>query len=231
MKRRKIASLGFAFVLVVAVIGGATASPTTKHVITRRVITSGGATVAGGSITMNSTLGQTIIGPVTSVSGSIGAGYWYAEVGKDTTTIWARFKEVDPNEALVEINVRQSVFYPDQPGVNYITVQGYALEQAAAPWSPPTAEQIGLIGTHWSKGWTIEGNTIRYSTCTGLTLGKHGDEFDNTHNMFGAIERALKRGWNRETIEARSGCCRAGRTARRPGGSPRSCRWSTDPRA
>jgi len=42
-------------------------------------------------------------------------------------------------------------------------------------WAPPTAQQIGLIGTHWSKGWIIENNTIRYSVCTGVTLGKYGD--------------------------------------------------------
>ncbi|MFU8768538.1 MAG: hypothetical protein ACNA7H_02285, partial [Desulfotignum sp.] len=51
---------------------------------------------------------------------------------------------------------------------------------AAPNWAPPTAEQVGLIGTHWSKGWIIEDNHISHSTCTGITLGKHGDEFDNT---------------------------------------------------
>ena len=40
--------------------------------------------------------------------------------------------------------------------------------------------QIGLIGTHWSKGWIIENNIISHSVCTGITLGKYGDEFDNT---------------------------------------------------
>ncbi len=127
-------------------------------------------------------------------------GYWFAEVDKQATTIWAQFKGVDPNQALVEINVRQSVFCPDKAGRSFITVRGFRLEQAAAPWSPPTAEQIGLIGTHWSKGWVIEDNTIRYSTCTGLTLGKHGDEFDNTHNYYRTIRLGLKNGWNRETI-------------------------------
>ena len=127
-------------------------------------------------------------------------GCWFAEVGEASTTIWAQFKEVDPNEALVEINVRQSVFYPEEPSMNYITVRGFTLEQAATPWSPPTAEQIGLIGTHWSKGWIIEDNTIQYSTCSGLTLGKHGDEFDNKYDYYRTIEEGLKWGWNKETI-------------------------------
>jgi alpha-L-arabinofuranosidase len=105
---------------------------------------------------------------------------WFAEVNKQNTVIWAQFKGINPNEQRVEINVRQSVFYPDQPGRNFITVRGFTLCDAATPWSPPTAEQIGLIGTHWSKGWIIESNVIHHSTCVGITLGKHGDKFDNT---------------------------------------------------
>jgi alpha-L-arabinofuranosidase len=96
------------------------------------------------------------------------------------TTIWAQFKGVDPNEAEVEINVRRPSSTPTSRGVNFITVRGFTMMHAATPWAPPTAEQIGLIGTHWSKGWIIENNDISYSTCTGITLGKHGDEFDNT---------------------------------------------------
>jgi len=91
---------------------------------------------------------------------------WFASVDQKNTTLWAQFKSLDPNVETVEINVRQSVFYPEKPGVNYITVQGFTLEHAATPWAPPTAEQIGLIGTHWSRGWVIESNTIRYSACS-----------------------------------------------------------------
>jgi len=105
---------------------------------------------------------------------------WFARVDEADTTIWAQFHGVDPNQRLVEINVRQAVFYPDQPGRNYITVRGFTMRHAATPWAPPTAEQIGLIGTHWSKGWVIEDNVISHSVCTGIALGKHGDEHNNT---------------------------------------------------
>lgn len=129
---------------------------------------------------------------------------WFASVEAKTTTLYAQFPNANPNEALVEINVREAVVYPSRPGVNYITVRGFTLEQAAPNWAPPTAEQVGLIGTHWSKGWIIEGNTIRYSSCTGLTLGKYGDAYDNTgetaKGYIATIRRALKKGWNRETI-------------------------------
>ncbi|MBN1489435.1 MAG: carbohydrate-binding protein [Phycisphaerae bacterium] len=132
-------------------------------------------------------------------------GLWFAHVDESKTTIRAQFKDTDPNEAEVEINVRQSVFYPDKPGVNYITVRGFTLMHAATPWAPPTAEQIGLIGTHWSKGWLIEDNDIRYSTCVGITLGKHGDEYDNTsqntaEGYVKTIERGLANGWSKDNI-------------------------------
>ncbi|MCX5636912.1 MAG: carbohydrate-binding protein [Planctomycetota bacterium] len=130
---------------------------------------------------------------------------WFAQVDQSNTTIWAQFRDVNPNDGQVEINVRRTVFYPDKTGINYLTVRGFTMMHAATPWSPPTAEQIGLIGTNWSKGWIIENNDIRYSVCTGITLGKHGDEFDNTsadtaEGYVKTIERALTRGWSKDNI-------------------------------
>lgn len=133
------------------------------------------------------------------------ARLWFANVDGQNTTIWAQFKDADPNAELVEINVRQTVFYPDQPGRNYITVRGLTMRHAATNWAPPTAEQIGLLGTHWSKGWLIEDNVITHSVCSGIALGKHGDEFDNTsadtaEGYVLTIERAIAQGWGKENI-------------------------------
>jgi len=130
---------------------------------------------------------------------------WFGQVDEANTTIWAQFRGVNPNEAEVEINVRQTVFYPAKPGVNFITVHSFTMMHAATPWAPPTAEQIGLIGTHWSRGWLIENNDIRYSTCVGIALGKHGDKWDNTsqntaEGYVKTIERALEKGWSKENI-------------------------------
>jgi alpha-N-arabinofuranosidase len=130
---------------------------------------------------------------------------WFGQVDETNTTIWAQFSGVNPNETEVEINVRRTVFYPDKPGINYLTVRGFTMMHAATPWAPPTAEQIGLIGTHWSKGWIIEDNDIRYSTCVGITLGKYGDQWDNTsqnsaEGYVETINRALKNGWSKENI-------------------------------
>lgn len=130
---------------------------------------------------------------------------WFGQVDQTNTTIWAQFKGVNPNEQLVEINVRRTVFYPEKPGINYITVRGLTMRQAATPWAPPTAEQIGLIGTHWSRGWIIENNIVSHSKCVGVALGKYGDEWDNkssnsAEGYVGTINRALTNGWNKETI-------------------------------
>ena len=132
---------------------------------------------------------------------------WFGQVEGESTTIWAQFKGVNPNEQLVEINVRRTVFYPDQPGRSFITVRGFMLRHAATPWAPPTAEQIGLIGTHWSKGWIIESNIVSHSICSGIALGKHGDQFDNTsantaEGYVKTIERAQAHpiAWTRENI-------------------------------
>lgn len=130
---------------------------------------------------------------------------WFGQVDGKSTTIWAQFKGVDPNRQPVEINVRQTVFYPEKTGIDYITVRGFTLEDAATQWAPPTAEQIGVIGPHWSKGWIIENNLIRNSICSGISLGKYGDQWDNTsaNSAVGyvkTIERALANGWTRENI-------------------------------
>ena len=93
---------------------------------------------------------------------------WYAEVDGEQTKIWGRFGTFNPNDEEVEINVRQSVFYPDNTGITYLTVRGFTMRHAATPWAPPTAEQIGLIGTHWSKGWIIEVSGLEiWSQCEG----------------------------------------------------------------
>lgn len=131
---------------------------------------------------------------------------WFGKSDSEFTRIWVNCGDLNPNEELTEINVRQSVIYPSNPGINYITVQGFSLSQAATPWSPPTTEQIGLIGTNWSKGWIIEQNTVTHSRCTGITLGKYFDREDgliefgfNAH--FQTVKRILERGdWTKENV-------------------------------
>ncbi len=132
------------------------------------------------------------------------APLWFAQANNENTVIWTRFVNADPNRHLVEINARRAIFYPEKTGVNFITVRGFTMRHAAPPWAPPTAEQMGLIGTHWSKGWIIESNVISDSACSGIALGKYGDEWDNrsesAEGYVATIKRALTNGWNKQTV-------------------------------
>ncbi|MFB9956204.1 right-handed parallel beta-helix repeat-containing protein [Cellulomonas denverensis] len=135
---------------------------------------------------------------------------WFAEVSEEVTTIWANFQDADPNAALVEINVRPSVFTPDRTHIDYLTVRGFELAQAATPWAPPTAEQLGLIGPRWARGWIIEDNLIRDATCAGISLGRTAAGGDNFATERGdkpgyqyqleSVFSALNQGWDREHI-------------------------------
>jgi hypothetical protein len=98
---------------------------------------------------------------------------WFTVQEDGRTLLYANFHGVDPNAALVEINVRRNCFYPDRTGVDYITLSGFAVKQAATTWAPPTAYQEGMVGPHWSKGWIIEDCEISDSKCSGVSLGKY----------------------------------------------------------
>ncbi len=156
---------------------------------------------------------EKVINPVpdTKIKDTEGSVYtWYCESDASNTTIWANFQKSDPGKALIEISTRRTCFYPDKPGVNFITIRGFHISQAATQWAAPTAEQIGMIATHWNKGWIIENNVISNSKCSGITLGK---ERGTGHNVWSAnksidgslhyIEvtfRTLRNGWNKANI-------------------------------
>lgn len=136
---------------------------------------------------------------------------WYTcQDGKDTV-IYANFQDADPNREIVEINVRRTCFLPDKTGVDYITLSGFSIRQAATQWAPPTAYQDGMVGPHWSKGWIIEDCEISDSRCSGISLGKYlqpNNENknstthlkDGTQNERDAVCQALNEGWKKENI-------------------------------
>jgi len=153
---------------------------------------------------LNSEANTTIIDPE-------GSTYtWYCETDEHNTTIWANFHQYNPNKELVEISTRRTVFYPEKPGVNYLTIQGFHISQAATQWAAPTAEQIGMIATHWNKGWIIENNVISNSKCSGITLGKEratghnvwlGDRsIDGSLHYIEVTFRTLRNGWSKDNI-------------------------------
>ncbi len=135
---------------------------------------------------------------------------WFATVDADTTTIMCNFQNFDPNENTIEINVRRSCFYPDKTGINYITVRGFEMAHAACPWTPPTSDQIGMVGPNWSKGWIIENNDLHDAKCSAISLGKEGSTGHNLASRIGrrsghrrqmeAMFMALQAGWSKDKI-------------------------------
>lgn len=135
---------------------------------------------------------------------------WFASVDADYTTIYANFGNANPNKETVEIAVRPTCFYPTRQGLNYITIQGFHISQAATQWGAPTAEQVGMVATHWSKGWIIENNRMKNSRCNGITLGKErgtghnlestDSRLDGTAHYIEVIFNTLRHGWSRANV-------------------------------
>lgn len=133
---------------------------------------------------------------------------WFGEVDDEKTVIYANFQGADPNQEMVEINVRKCCFFPERTGVNYITVRGFEMMHAATSWAPPTAMQEGLIGANWSRGWVIENNIIHDSKCSGISIGKEESTGNNDFTRFyrkpgyqyqmEAVFKARQIGWSRE---------------------------------
>ncbi|MBO5952751.1 MAG: right-handed parallel beta-helix repeat-containing protein [Oscillospiraceae bacterium] len=135
---------------------------------------------------------------------------WYAQVDNCTTTFLCNFQEIDPNQALIEINVRKCCFYPRKTGVNYITLRGFDIAHAACPFAPPTADQIAMVGPNWSKGWIIENNHLHDAKCCAISLGKEGSTGDNESRkkerksshiyQLEAVFSGLRAGWDIDNI-------------------------------
>lgn len=135
---------------------------------------------------------------------------WFAEVDAEHTTIYANFGQANPNKSVVEVSVRPTCFYPTRTGLDYITIRGFHFSQAATQWAAPTAEQVGMVSTHWCKGWIIEDNVIRNSRANGITLGKerssghnldcNDPRLDGTLHYVEVIFNALRRGWNKDNV-------------------------------
>jgi len=135
---------------------------------------------------------------------------WFAQVSADNTTIYANFQGADPRKEYVEINVRKSCFYPLETGIDYITVKGFEMAHAASGWAPPTADQPGLLGANWSKGWIIENNIIHDAKCSAISIGKEASTGNNYRSIrkdkpgyqyqLESVFAAERNGWSKEKI-------------------------------
>lgn len=135
---------------------------------------------------------------------------WFAQVDAEHTTIYANFGNANPNKETVEVSVRPTCFYPTREGLNYITIREFHFSQAATQWAAPTAEQIGMVATHWCKGWIIENNVIKNSRANGITLGKerssghnlecNDPRLDGTLHYIEVIFNVLRKGWDKNYV-------------------------------
>ena len=120
--------------------------------------------------------------------------------GMVTGRILAAFEQ-DPNVVTPELVTRPACFYPIKEHRDYITLRGIVFQNAAPNWGTANGEQVGVVGTHWSRGWVIEDCEVSGSSCDGIALGKHGDEFDNAgpflYCYYDTIKRAASNGWDR----------------------------------
>jgi hypothetical protein len=94
---------------------------------------------------------------------------WWTSTEKGTTTVYARF-DADPNAAVAEVNVRESCFHPGDKVLNFISIIGLTMKQAAPQGSGPIHPQQGIVTAFAGKGWGIEGCTLSDSSCSGLAL-------------------------------------------------------------
>lgn len=136
---------------------------------------------------------------------------WYSEVREDQTIFYCNFQDQDPNQEEIEISVRPACFAPEVTGVNYITLSGFTVREAATQWAPPTAYQEGMIAPHWAKGWIIEDCDIYEAKCAGISLGKYRQEKndnkwlkwkykDGTQTQRECVCQAQAEGWSKETV-------------------------------
>lgn len=135
---------------------------------------------------------------------------WYAQVTECETTLLCNFHALDPNRETIEINLRKCCFYPTRTGRNYITLRGFEIAHAACPFTPPTSDQIGMVGANWSKGWIIENNDIHDAKCSGISIGKEASTGNNDacrnrrkhahYYQTEAVFLGLQKGWSRENI-------------------------------
>lgn len=92
--------------------------------------------------------------------------YWVAE---DGWTLHVRtFGAADPREVLMEATNRAQGFAPAGPGVSYLRLGGFVVEQAGNGFSYPVQAAVSPMGGHH---WIIDGNIVRHVNADGVNIG------------------------------------------------------------
>jgi alpha-L-arabinofuranosidase len=94
--------------------------------------------------------------------------YWVAEEG---LVVYARlFADANPNSALMEATSRRQCFAPKPPGVSYLRLKGFIIEQVGDAFSYPVEAAVSPMG---GDHWIIEDNIIRQVNGDGINIGNH----------------------------------------------------------
>jgi len=91
------------------------------------------------------------------------------------------FGDADPNAVLMEATNRKQCFAPKQPGVSYLRLKGFTIEQVGNAFSYPVEAAVSPMGGHH---WIIEDNVIRQVNADGINIGGYvwiwgGDRVSN----------------------------------------------------
>jgi len=105
------------------------------------------------------------------VLGNINSWYTQTDSLSQITRIVANFGDKDPNLEQTEINVRESIIYPSDTTVNYLTISGLTFMHSASAWGPPTYYQGGAVGTNGGHHWIVEQCAFINAKTNGFSMG------------------------------------------------------------
>ncbi len=139
---------------------------------------------------------------------------WFCETNGESTTIYANFQGADPNKELgLKSTCENAASARVKSGLVYITVRGFPeMAQAACPWTPLTADQPGLLGVNWSKGWIIGNDVIhdaevrRHKHCGKEAVHRAQSLLEKAPEAWASISdgsglpRRSRSGWSKEKI-------------------------------
>ncbi len=106
---------------------------------------------------------------------------WYTETKDGFTSIFGNFSDLNPNDELVEINIRELIFFATNTDVDFLTINGLRFLHASPNWQAPNEGdndpnrllQVGALGSNMGKSWIIENSEIAYSKTAGIMFGEN----------------------------------------------------------
>lgn len=126
---------------------------------------------------------QTVLPTNGVIDNPEGNVFWVEE---DGLTVHIRLEDGgNPNGHAFEVTVREQVFAPEKENINYISVEGLNLSQAANSLPSP-GKLRALIGSNGGRHWKISGCDISYANTYGTEPAGSGTEFENNsvHDCF-----------------------------------------------